>query len=99
MRRAANEHVFAWIAQIRSLTAGRPEPEQIIVAPACPAATIVPPLSRQMTEIYSEIGIWWATGWYEVPVELRDDELASAVESGSGTVVLGYCPGQPATIE
>jgi hypothetical protein len=60
--------------------------------------TIVPPLSRQMTDFYSTIGIWWATGWYEVPVEFRDDGLAREVESGSGTVVLGYCPRQPPTI-
>ena len=101
LRRSATEFVPAWLDGVRALTAARPRPEHIAVAPACPPSTFTVPLSRQMTDVYSESGIWWSTGWYDVPVEFRDNGSPDGNEAGAAanSVTLGYCPGRPATIQ
>lgn len=69
LRRGASEFGPLWLDDVRALTAARARPERIVVVPACSPSTFEAPLSRQMTEVYSETGIWWATGWYDVPID------------------------------
>jgi hypothetical protein len=87
--RARGEHVHGWLRELRTLTAGRAKPARIVVAPGC---TLSPPLRQQMNDIYAEIGIWWATGWYEVPVEFHDTPPPATAD---GVVTLSYCPRLP----
>lgn len=101
LHQSTTELVPAWLDSVRGLAATRTRPERIVVAPACPLSAFESPLSVQMDAIFRESGIWWATGWYDVPVEFRDDASPADTQPGTATdiVTFGYCPGRPATIE
>ena len=47
----------------------------------------------------SGIGIWWATGWYGVPVQFRDTASTpqDRASCGANTVTLRYRSEEPAT--
>jgi hypothetical protein len=97
---AADEVLPDWIDSVRTLTSSLTPPDHIVVIPSCARSAEALSPRQQIDPIFGENGIWWATGWYETPIEVRD-EAGSGREGATpaGTVLtLGYCPGHPATI-